>query len=362
MEILGQGEAGQPLAELTRLHGIAVSTIRRWKAKSGGMTTDETKRFHLLEEENRRLKKLVADLSLDNLVLKERGRKKVVTPEATPQSQTPLKREMVGFVRPRFGFGVTERRACRQLGFWRSTHRHNSPGQEKDETLKTRLRELAGERPRFGDRRLHVMLEREGHRVNHKRAYRMYRAEGLAVRRKARKRLAAGERLHKPLVCAANQRWSMDVMSDQLASGQRFRVFNVVDDFTRECLLMHVGTSITGADVARLLTGVLAERAQPAMIVTDNGPEFISKALDQWAHERGIVLHLNRPGKPTENAYIESFNGRVRDECLNLHWFQALPRARLIVSAWHQDDNQIRPHSSLDNHSPQTFARLIQAG
>ena len=207
----------------------------------------------------------------------------MVNPEATPQSQTPLKRQVVGFVRQRSL--VTERRACRQLGFWRSTQRHNSPGEKKDEALKTRLRVLALERPRFGYRRLHVLLKREGQTVNHKRVYRIYRAEGLAVRRKARNKLAAGERVQKPAVSASNQRWSMDFMSDQLASGQRFRVLNVVDDFTRECLVMHVGTSITGADVARLLTAVLAERAQPAMIVTDNGPEFISKALDQWSRD-----------------------------------------------------------------------------
>jgi len=204
-------------------------------------------------------------------------------------------------------------------------------------------------------------LEREGQVVNHKRVYRIYRAEGLAVRRKARKKIAIGERVQKPQVSAANQRWSMDFMSDQLASGRRFRVLNVVDDFTRECLVMHVGTSITGADVARLLGDVVAERAQPAMIVTDNGPEFISKALDRWAHQRGIIQHFNRPGKPVENAYIESFNGRVRDECLNLHWFP-LPQARLIVAAWHRDDNEVRPHSSLDNHSPKAFARLNQTG
>ncbi|UQN08019.1 IS3 family transposase [Deinococcus sp. QL22] len=284
----------------------------------------------------------------------------MVNPEATPQSKTPLKREMVGFVRERFG--VTERRACRQLGFWRSTGRHNSPGEEKDQALKTRLRELAGERPRFGYRRLHVMLRREGYRVNHKRIYRIYRVEGLSVRRKVRKKLVAGERGQKPGVSAANPRWSMDFMSDQLASGQRFRVLNVVDDFTRECVLMHVGTSITGADVARLLTAVLAERAQPTMMVTDNGPEFICKVLDQWAHERGIIQHFNRPGKPVENAYIESFNGRVRDECLNLHWFQTLSHARLIVAAWRQDDNEVRPHSSLDDRSPNEYARLKQAG
>ena len=285
-----------------------------------------------------------------------------MNPEATKQSQTPVKRLVVGFIRRQFG--VTQRRACSVLGFWRSTQRHqrNSPGEEEDRTLTIRLRELAEQRPRFGYRRLHVLLKREGQRINHKRVYRLYRAEGLAVRRKARKKLAARERVQKPAVSAADQRWSMDFMSDQLASGQRFRVLNVVDDFTRECLVMHVGTSITGADVARLLTKVLAERAQPATIVTDNGPEFISKALDQWAHERGIVQHFNRPGKPVENAYIESFNGRVRDECLNLHWFQTLPQARLTVAAWHRDYNEVRPHSSLNDQSPNEFARLVQAG
>ena len=286
----------------------------------------------------------------------------MVNPEATPQSQTPVKRQVVGFVRRQFG--VTERRACSALSFWRSTHRHhnNSPREEKDRVLTTRLCELAEQRPRFGYRRLHVLLKREGQKVNHKRVYRLYRAEGLAVRRKARKKLAARERVQKPAVSAANQRWSMDFMQGQLASGQRFRVLNVVDDFTRECLMMHVGTSITGADVARLLTTVLAERAQPAMIVTDNGPEIISKVLDQWAHERGIIQHFNRPGKPVENAYIESFNGRVRDECLNLHWFQTLPQARLIVAAWHQDYNEVRPHSSLEDRSPNEYARMKQAG
>ncbi|WP_161884411.1 DDE-type integrase/transposase/recombinase [Deinococcus alpinitundrae] len=142
---------------------------------------------------------------------------------------------------------------------------------------------MALERPRFGYRRLHVLPKREGQTVNHKWIYRIYRAEGLAVRCKARKKLAAGERGQKQPVSAANQRWSMNFMPDQLASGQRFRVLNVVDDFTRECLVTYVGTSITGADIARLLTTVLAERAQPAMIVTNNGPEFISKALGQWA-------------------------------------------------------------------------------
>lgn len=166
----------------------------------------------------------------------------MVNPYATPQSQTPLKRQVVGFVCQRFG--VTQQRACHQLGFWRSTQRHRSPREEKDEVLKTRLRVLALERPRFGYRRLHVLLKREGQTVNHTRMYRIYRAEGLAVRRKARRKLAAGERGQKPAVSAANQRWSMNFMSDQLASGQRFRILNVVDDLTRECLVIYVGTSI----------------------------------------------------------------------------------------------------------------------
>ena len=154
----------------------------------------------------------------------------------------------------------------------------------------------------------------------------------------------------------------MDFMSDRLVSGRRFRVLNVADDFTRECLMMHVGTSITGSDVAYLLSEILAGRAQPTMIVTDNGPEFISKAFDQWAHERGITQHVNRPGKPVENAYIESEGGRVRDEGLNLHWFQTLPQAGLVVAAWHREYHEVRPHNSLDNHSPRAFACLVQVG
>lgn len=284
----------------------------------------------------------------------------MVNPEATSQAQTPLKRRLVSHIRERFG--LSERRACHVLGFWRSTQRHHSPKREQDQALVGRLRHLAQQRPRFGYRRLHILLGREGQAVNHKRVYRLYRAEGLAVRRKVRKKLNAGERVQKPTVSGPNQRWSMDFMSDQLASGQRFRVLNVVDDFTRENLVMHVGTSITGADVVRLLDTVLAERAPPAAIVTDNGPEFISKALDQWAHRRTIQQVFIRPGKPVENAYIESFNGRVRDECLDLHWFQTLAQARLVVAAWREDYNRVRPHSSLDGKSPNEFARLVQAG
>lgn len=281
-------------------------------------------------------------------------------PGTLSQAQTPLKHQMVGLLQG--SFDVSERRACRVLGFSRTTQRRKSPKRVKDLVLIERLRTLASERPRFGYRRLYLLLRRDGLKINHKRVYRVYRAEGLAVRQKARRKLATGERQQKPQVSAPNQRWSLDFMADQLASGQRFRVLNVVDDFTRECLVMHVGVSIAGHDVIRQLTAVIRFRGRPLSIITDNGPEFSGKALDVWTHETGIHHLFIRPGKPVENAYIESFNGRVRDECLNLHWFQSLEQARAVLSIWRVDYNHVRPHPSLGGRSPNEFARLIQAG
>lgn len=283
----------------------------------------------------------------------------MVTPEATPQAQTPLKRQILAFVQDKFT--LSERHACTILGFWRSTQRRKNPKKAKDAALIERLRHLARERPRFGYRRLHVLLRREGWQDNHKRIYRLYRAEGLAVRQKTRRKLTAQERFQKPAVSGPNQRWSMDFMSDQFASGQRFRLLNVVDDFTREAVVMQAGTSITGADVVRLLQQTVAQRGRPAAILTDNGPEFTSKVVDQWAHEQSIVHLFIPPGKPVENAQIESFNGRVRDECLNLHWFTSLNQARLIIAAWQHDYNTVRPHSSLKGEAPADVARRSAA-
>ena len=267
---------------------------------------------------------------------------------------------MVGLLQG--SFDVSERRACRVLGFSRTTQRRKSPKRVKDLVLIERLRTLAAERPRFGYRRLYLLLRRDGVWINHKRVYRVYRAEGLAVRQNARRKLALGERQQKPQVSAPNQRWSLDFMADQLASGQRFRVLNVVDDFTRECLVMYAGVSITGLDVIRQLTDVIRFKGRPASILTDNGPEFAGKALDIWTYETGIHHVFIRPGKPALNAHIESFNGRVRDECLNLHWFQSFEQARAVLSTWRVDDNHVRPHTSLGGRSPNEFARLNQAG
>jgi putative transposase len=224
-----------------------------------------------------------------------------------------------------------------------------------------RLRSLAHERPRYGYRRLHVLLRRGGVPANHKRLWRLYRQEGLAVRRKRRKRTAWGRRVILPAAQTRNERWSMDFVGDSLADGRTFRTLNIVDDFTREAVAIVVDQSIPGERVVRELEAVAMQRGVPGMIVTDNGPEFAGKALDAWAYRRGVTLHFIRPGKPVENAYVESFNGKFRDECLNEHWFTSLPHARDVIAGWRQDYNEVRPHSSLGNATPAEFARRAQA-
>ncbi len=221
--------------------------------------------------------------------------------------------------------------------------------------LTERLRALAAERRRFGYRRLHVLLCREGWTVNHKRVYRLYREEGLSVRRRRRKRVS---RERCPMVAATgpDQRWALDFVSDALFWGRKIRMLTVVDAFTRESLAIEVDMSLSGVRVARVLDRVITERGQaPDEIVLDNGPELTSKALDQWAYERGVQLRFIEPGKPVQNAYIESFNGRLRDECLNEHWFVSLPAARRTIEEWRIDYNRHRPHSSLGNLSPEEF-------
>ena len=260
----------------------------------------------------------------------------------------------------------SERRACGLVGVNRSSCRYEGTKRD-DGPLRDRLRELAAERRRFGYRRLHVLLLREGWTVNHKRVYRIYREEGLCVRKRRRKRVA---RERCPLVAPAgpDRRWALDFVSDALAWGRKIRLLTVVDAFTREALAIEVDTSLSGVRVARVLDQVIGRRGQaPDEIVLDNGPELTSKALDQWAYERGVQLRFIEPGKPVQNAYIESFNGRLRDECLNEHWFLSVPDARRIVEEWRIDYNRYRPHSSLGNLSPEEFrtdwtTRLAPAG
>ena len=256
-------------------------------------------------------------------------------------------------------FKCSQRRACRALGVWRATMRYRSQRKVASE-LVADLRQVAMERPRFGYRRLHVMLKRKGWTVNKKLVLRLVRENGWLVRRKLRKKLAAVPRVQQPQPARANQAWAMDFVHDGTAGGRTFRTLNVVDRLTRECLGIEVNTSITGCYVVAVLTLLVAMRGKPDSIRVDNGPEFISKALDAWAFENGIALHFIRPGKPTENGHIESFNGRLRDECLNVNWFIDLADAKEKIELWRKDYNEVRPHSSLGYLTPIEYINQLR--
>jgi putative transposase len=253
-------------------------------------------------------------------------------------------------------YQMSERHACRLLGLGRSTHRYRAR-KERDAALRMRLRELAARRMRFGYRRLTAMLLREGVPANHKRVYRLYREEGLAMRIRQRRRIRWSGAVVKPAASQPNERWSMDFVSDCVSSGKVIRMLTIVDDCTRECPVIEVDTSLGGLRVRRVLDRIASERGLPGAIVLDNGPEFRGRALAAWSEERGVRLEFIQPGKPTQNAYIESFNGRLRDECLNANWFTSLSDARRKVETWRLDYNQQRPHSSLDYLPPAEFAK-----
>ena len=254
-------------------------------------------------------------------------------------------------------YQTSERHACRLLGLGRSTHRYRARKGERDAALRTRLKELAAKRMRFGYRRLAAMLEREGMAANHKRVYRLYREEGLAMRIRQRRRIRWNGVLVKPAASQPNERWSMDFVSDCVSGGKVIRMLTIVDDCTRECPAIEVDTSLGGLRVRRVLDRMASERGLPEAIVVDNGPEFRGRALAGWSEERGVRLEFIQPGKPVQNAYIESFNGRLRDECLNANWFTSLSDAQRKIETWRKDYNEQRPHSSLNYLPPAEFAR-----
>lgn len=251
--------------------------------------------------------------------------------------------------------GVSERRACRVLNVHRTTMRHVSC-RSSDAVVRERILALAEQYPRWGYRVLGDLLRREGHQVNHKRVFRLYSADGLGLKRKKRKKVARSRREPIAPPSRPNERWSMDFMSDQLADGRTFRTLNVIDEFSRECLAIEADASLSGLRVARVLDRVAEMRGYPDAIVVDNGPEFTSRALDQWAYKHNVKLAFIQPGKPTQNAYCESFNAQVRDECLNIHWFVSLSTARMELEHWRNTYNTIRPHGSLGRKTPAEFA------
>jgi putative transposase len=273
----------------------------------------------------------------------------MVTPVARREAATYL----------RSAHGMSERRACRVLQVDRTSIRYETTRPD-DSPLRERLKALAAERRRFGYRRLHVLLRREGHAVNHKRVQRLYRQEKLTVRRRGGRKRALGERRPMEIPTAPNQRWSLDFVSDQMTDGRRFRILAVVDDCTRECLALVPDTSISGRRVARELDAIVRQRGKPATIVSDNGTELTSNAILSWADETGVGWHYIAPGKPQQNGFIESFNGRLRDELLNETLFRSLPHARAVLEDWRRDYNHERPHSKLGWMTPAAYASALR--
>jgi putative transposase len=263
------------------------------------------------------------------------------------------KREAVAHLRS--AFDMSERRACRVVGCVRMTVRYRSR-RPNDGELRARLRALAHERRRFGYRRLHVLLKREGYAVNHKRLFRLYREERLMVRRRGGRKRALGTRAPMVVPQLPNDRWSLDFVADQFIDGRRLRILIVVDDCTRECLALIADTSISGIRVARELDRLLSERGKPKTIVSDNGTELTSNAILQWTDDHKVAWHYIAPGKPVQNAFAESFIGRLRDELLNETLFRSLAHTRVVLEAWRADYNHTRPHSRLGWMSPAIYA------
>ena len=256
--------------------------------------------------------------------------------------------------------GLSERRACSIVDADRKMIRYRSR-RPAETALRARLRDLANERRRFGYRRLFVLLRQEGERSGKNRIYRLYREEGLTVRKRRARRRAVGTRAPIPVEAVANARWSLDFVHDQFANGRRFRVLNVVDDVTRECLAAIPDTSISGRRVARELAGLIERRGKPGMIVSDNGTEFTSNAMFAWTQDNAIVWHFIAPGKPMQNGFCESFNGRMRDELLNETLFFDLDHVRTKLARWVSDFNLRRPHSALGYMTPAAFAATLTA-
>jgi putative transposase len=251
--------------------------------------------------------------------------------------------------------GRSIRKACELVGLSRPVYRYEARP-DRNVALRERLRELAQERRRFGSPRLHLMLRREGLVVNHKRTERLYREEGLALRRKRRRKGASGVRVEPPMPQRPDEKWAMDFVHDSTADGRRFRALVVMDEYTRECPVIEVDRSLGGTRVVRVLDRLAESRCLPETITTDNGPEFTGKALDEWACRTGVKLHFIGPGKPMENAYAESLIGKLRDECLSGNWFLSLADAREIIEGWRKDYNSARPHSSLGGLTPHEYA------
>ncbi|HLY96266.1 MAG TPA: IS3 family transposase [Sideroxyarcus sp.] len=341
---LREADAGLPVKELCRKHGFSEPSYYAWKAKFGGMNVSDAQRLKALEAENTKLKKLLANSMLEIDAMREVLKGKLTAVAA--------RREVVRKLQVR---GLSERQALRLVGMSASTLRYQ-PRDDGNDRLRERLTELAGQHRRHGYRMLHSRLRIDGWAINVKRTYRVYREEGLMVRKRRRKKLPVPERQRLVRPVHPDEVWSMDFVFDELANGRRVKTLTVVDDCSKEAVQIAVDTSIPALYVTRVLDQVKAERGLPKVIRTDNGPEFAGRTMQTWAARNGVELRFIQPGKPVQNAYIESFNSRFRDECLSQHWFASLSHMRSVIDNWREDYNHHRPHSTLGYVPPAVFA------
>lgn len=251
---------------------------------------------------------------------------------------------------------VSERRSCELIGLHRTVFRRKRI--DKDSEIKDEIRKIAAKKRRYGYRRIAAKL-RKKQKINHKKVYRLYTEMGLKYKRKSRKKRESGVSVPLVVPASPNKRWSMDFVSDTLYHGRKFRVFNLIDDFSRESIVQHVDISITGLRLVRIFENLKAHRVLPEQLVCDNGSEFTSKAFRKWAAENGVEIHYIEKGKPTQNAFVESFNGKFRDECLNEEWFRDINHSREIIESWRVEYNTDRPHSGLGGLTPQEFLEQI---
>ncbi|MDA0652717.1 MAG: IS3 family transposase, partial [Proteobacteria bacterium] len=328
--IIKQGEAGTPVAEICRKAGISQATYFNWKKKYAGLMPSEMRRLRELEQENARLKRIVADLSLDKEMLQDVIKRKPLRPGR--------KRTLVDAMRSEWMISI--RRACAVIQFDPKTYRYQSrrPGQA---ALEQRIREICQTRVRFGYRRVHVLLRREGWMINQKKTYRIYKELGMQLRNKTpKRRVKAKLREDRAEAVSPNDVWAMDFVHDQLSTGRKLRVLTVIDTFSRYVPVLDPRFRYRGEDVVQTLERVCGQVGYPKTIRVDQGSEFISRDMDLWAYQKGVTLDFSRPGKPTDNAFIEAFNGRLRAECLNAHWFLSLADAAEKLETWRRDYNE----------------------
>ncbi|NIQ06519.1 MAG: IS3 family transposase [Candidatus Korarchaeota archaeon] len=343
---------GRSVPEICRELGVTANTYYRWRKEYGGMGVSQAKRLKELERENSRLKRAVADLTLDNLILKEASKGKLLS--------TERRRRCVVHVQQKLA--VSERRACRVLGQARSVQRRKPNKSQSERVLREDIIRLASKYGRYGYRRITALLRAEGWVVNHKRVERIWREEGLKVPKKQPKKgrlyLNDGSCIRlRPLY--KNHVWSYDFIHDRLHSGKKIRMLTVIDEYTRKCLAIRVGFSLKSEDVLDVLSTLFITEGVPNYIRSDNGSEFTAKATREWIGSLGVKTAYIEPGSPWENGYNESFNGKLRDELLNTEIFYTLKEAQVLIEQWRRHYNEVRPHSSLGYRPPAPKAVIL---